>query len=322
MKASVTRALLTSVAVFLALSGFIVYYFLGTPQYSSHLIKSAIVNHDLDGFRARVDLDAITEAAAHFALVTEERELYEYLKLYTGEPNDSVVRRTQDLWAAIEVPVKESLAHELNAGVRELVEGGSDEASVTFHSPEYVVRSVRRNGHIALAEVVRRDGQPVWVSGNGPVLTLHLHMRQVRDRRWDVVEVAEVDQAAVELMRRTVWGIPGMKRARMYRQEEAALHALLTLNLAEGKYASTFGHFGALTELERANLIGADLASGEQQGYRFRVRVTDADYYITAVPAVFGSTGSRAFYSDKSGIIHESDGQEAASLKSPEVGSH
>jgi hypothetical protein len=39
------------------------------------------------------------------------------------------------------------------------------------------------------------------------------------------------------------------------------------------------------------------------------------------VPAVFGSTGSRTFFSDQSLVVRENYGQEPATVNSKEVGS-
>jgi len=126
--------------------------------------------------------------------------------------------------------------------------------------------------------------------------------------------------------------LPKLNKARMYAQETAALKAINTLNTAQVQYNSTFGRFAqSLTELgppasgtsnaSAADLISADLAGGEKQGYKFTLAGTPTGYTITAVPSVFGSTGSRTFYSDQSLVIRENYGQEPATANSKEVGS-
>ena len=121
-------------------------------------------------------------------------------------------------------------------------------------------------------------------------------------------------------------------KARRYARETAALKALQTLNTAQVQYNSTFGRFAqSLTELgppasgtanaSAADLISGDMAAGVKQGYNFTLTGTPTGYTITAVPSVFGSTGSRTFFSDQSLVIRENYGQEPATANSKEVGS-
>src|ERR1035441_9994904 len=112
-------------------------------------------------------------------------------------------------------------------------------------------------------------------------------------------------------------------KSRRYAQETAALKAIQTLNTAQVQYNSQFGRFAqSLTELgppasgtdnaSAANLISSDLAAGLKQGYNFTLTGTPTGYTISAVPSVFGSTGSRTFFSDQSLAIRENYGQEPA----------
>jgi len=155
-------------------------------------------------------------------------------------------------------------------------------------------------------------------------------MRRKRQRNgFSLIELLIV--IAIILIIVTV-ALPKLNKARMYAQETAALKAIQTLNTAQVQYNSQFGRFAqSLTELgppasgtdnaSAANLITADLAAGEKQGYRFTLAGTPAGYAITAVPVSFGSTGSRTFYSDQTLTVHENYGQEPATANSPEVGS-
>jgi hypothetical protein len=113
-------------------------------------------------------------------------------------------------------------------------------------------------------------------------------------------------------------------KSRRYAQETAALRNLQTLNTAQVQYNSQFGRYArSLTELgpSASNLILADLAAGEKRGYKFTLTVTPEGYSIQAVPMVFGSTGSRTFYTDQSLIIRENYGPQPATANSKEVGS-
>ena len=67
-----------------------------------------------------------------------------------------------------------------------------------------------------------------------------------------------------------------------------------------------------------ANLISADLAAGERQGYKFTLTGTPQGYHIHAVPTVF-STGARTFYTDQSLVVRYSFGPETATVDSKEV---
>jgi hypothetical protein len=110
-------------------------------------------------------------------------------------------------------------------------------------------------------------------------------------------------------------GIPlGERKAykpRMYAQETAALKNLQTLNTAQVQCQSQFGRFArSLTELghSASNLVPANLAGGEKQGNKFTLMPTPEGYSIQAVPTVFGTTGSRTFYTDQSLVVRENYG--------------
>ena len=111
--------------------------------------------------------------------------------------------------------------------------------------------------------------------------------------------------------------------ARVYAPEAAGLKAVQTLNTAQVQYYSQFGRYArSLAELgpSAANLISADLASGETQGYKFALTGTSTGYTITAAPLASRSAGSRTVYSDQSLVIRENYGTEAATADSKEVG--
>jgi len=153
--------------------------------------------------------------------------------------------------------------------------------------------------------------------------------RHGQQRGFSLIELLIV--IAIILIIVTV-ALPKLNKARMYAQETAAIKAVTTLNTAQVQYNSTFGRFAqSLTELgppasgtanaSAADLISGDLASGTKQGYNFTLTGTPTGYTITAVPAVFGSTGSRTFFSDQSLVLRENYGQEPATANSKEIGS-
>ncbi len=124
--------------------------------------------------------------------------------------------------------------------------------------------------------------------------------------------------------------VPKLDKARMHAQEMAAIRHIGTIHTAQAQYYSQFGRYArSLRELgppsgggpgpEAADLIPADLASGEKSGYRFRLEATPTGYVIHADPVVYNSTGRRSFYSDQTLVIRENWGPEPADQNSPEI---
>ena len=96
------------------------------------------------------------------------------------------------------------------------------------------------------------------------------------------------------------------------------------------QYNSQFGRYAtSLTELgppasggpsaSAADLIGTDLAQGDKSQYKFTMTGTPGGYIVNAQPATYGSSGSRAFYSDQSMVIRENYGPEPATPASKEI---
>lgn len=109
--------------------------------------------------------------------------------------------------------------------------------------------------------------------------------------------------------------IPNLLAARRAANEGSAINALRTIHAAEMSYQATAGdgYFGTLAELERENLINAQLASGTRSGYKFDVDPTLKDFdgrpafAVVAVPANYPSTGKRSFFIDETGVIRGED---------------
>jgi hypothetical protein len=123
--------------------------------------------------------------------------------------------------------------------------------------------------------------------------------------------VAVIVMAVIAIVVLIVWAATGeLNMARDYAGETSALKAIQSLNTAQVQYNSQFGRYArSLTELgpSAANLISADLATGEKQGYKFTLTGTPTGYTITAVPSA-RSTRLRTLYSDQSLIIRTNDG--------------
>jgi type II secretory pathway pseudopilin PulG len=124
--------------------------------------------------------------------------------------------------------------------------------------------------------------------------------------------------------------VPIFTRSRIYGRETAAIQAIKTINTAEIQYQSRFGRYAAsLMELgppasgtpnaAAADLIGNDLANSEKQRYRFTVAPVHGGYVVNALPASYGISGSRSFFSDQTMVIRENDGPEPATMQSKEL---
>jgi type IV pilus assembly protein PilA len=99
--------------------------------------------------------------------------------------------------------------------------------------------------------------------------------------------------------------------------EAAAIKAIQTIHTMQVQYNSEHGVYAA----SLAELTGTDsgLASGVRRGYKFTVTAHQDRYAISAVPSVYGNTGSRTFYSDQSMVIRENDSPEPATASSEEL---
>jgi type IV pilus assembly protein PilA len=125
--------------------------------------------------------------------------------------------------------------------------------------------------------------------------------------------------------------VPKYQKTQMFMKETAAIKAVQTIHQMEVQYQSQYGRYAvSLVELgppasgaatpAAADLIGNDLANGIKQGYKFTLTGNQGGYVINAVPEVYGSSGSRTFYSDQTMVIRENYGPEPATANSKELG--
>jgi hypothetical protein len=106
--------------------------------------------------------------------------------------------------------------------------------------------------------------------------------------------------------------------------EDAAVEALQTLAAAVQTYSRAFGKLPeSLADLgpapkgqispEQASLVGADIATGKQNGYLFRYRIVpdpsgnDTNFELAATPESYDKVGRRSFFLDAAGKIHAAD---------------
>lgn len=104
--------------------------------------------------------------------------------------------------------------------------------------------------------------------------------------------------------------IPNLLRARHNANEAAAIASLRTLSTAEESYraAQNPTTYGTLAQLAGAvpPYIDATLAGGAKQGYNFAMGALTANTYtVTATPQVVGTTGTRTFSVDETGVLFD-----------------
>jgi type II secretory pathway pseudopilin PulG len=110
--------------------------------------------------------------------------------------------------------------------------------------------------------------------------------------------------------------IPNLLASRRAANEGSAQQNLRTIYAAEQTYRETTGkgEYGTLANLRSAALISDDLASGVRWGYQYKVEmISSAGFEVMAVPTEYGSSGSRSFFIDETGVLRGDDlgGREA-----------
>jgi len=115
--------------------------------------------------------------------------------------------------------------------------------------------------------------------------------------------------------------IPNLIRSRMAANEASAVSSIRTINTAQVTYASTWGigyaallsnlggAAGCTASSTTACLIDPILSAGTKSGYTFAAVGNNTvggavqGFEINATPVSSGTTGTRAFCSDQSGVI-------------------
>lgn len=95
--------------------------------------------------------------------------------------------------------------------------------------------------------------------------------------------------------------------------ELAAIQQIKAITNAEVNYYSQFGHFGGT--FGELNIPEPEPTSG----YAYKIEASPAGFAVHANPTEFGKTGSRCFYTDKTGVLRQSTTKDPADAGSPEV---
>jgi type II secretory pathway pseudopilin PulG len=169
-------------------------------------------------------------------------------------------------------------------------------------------------GHLALSDIKKKAGQ---LKGNGLAIA------------GMVMGYAQLVFIPFILIIAAI-AIPNLLRARMAANEASAVGTLRTYNTAIVSYATHCQSTGFPAsarnlgpgngDCEGANLVGAELAAPAttRSGYRFFYSPGPADnlgrvvsYTITADPITDNTTGTRHFFTDESGVIRMTRGEQA-----------
>jgi competence protein ComGC len=100
--------------------------------------------------------------------------------------------------------------------------------------------------------------------------------------------------------------------------EIGAVAVMKSISAAQVSYNLEHGQFAPSLDELRASLP-AGLATGERNGYRFKLKGSKSAFSIEATPTTFGTTGTRTFYTDESLVIREHEGPEPATADSPDI---
>jgi len=114
--------------------------------------------------------------------------------------------------------------------------------------------------------------------------------------------------------------VPNLLQSKAAANEASAISAIRNVVTSHITYSATVGsgkYAASLTVLQGAQLIDSVLGSGTKDGYSFASVGTTNTFTITAAPLTAGTTGTRYFFSDESGVIRYATGAAADNSSSP-----
>jgi hypothetical protein len=153
--------------------------------------------------------------------------------------------------------------------------------------------------------LVREDGQ--WRLLSIGVLLLDLPSLEIE---WDAEEAEANEITALGNLRRLADAVETYRRT-YFRLPESL--AKLGPPAPDASAKNTQAKTLAATR-EHAGLVDEQLASGDKDGYEFRIIIAGADtlgapakYQLSAIPSSYGRTGKRSFFRDTDGGWHAAD---------------
>ncbi|MFH1965471.1 MAG: prepilin-type N-terminal cleavage/methylation domain-containing protein [Acidobacteriota bacterium] len=100
--------------------------------------------------------------------------------------------------------------------------------------------------------------------------------------------------------------VPNLLQSRAAANEASAISSVRTIVTAQITFSATVGsgvYAASLAALTTANLIDQALGSGTKDGYNFVCTGAGALFTVSASPVTQGTTGTRGFFSDQTGVI-------------------
>ncbi len=114
--------------------------------------------------------------------------------------------------------------------------------------------------------------------------------------------------------------VPNLLQSKAAANEASAISAIRNVVTSHITYSATVGsgsYAADLTALQTAKLIDSVLGSGTKDGYSYASTGGAINFTVAAAPLSVGSTGTRRFFSDESGVIRYNTGGAATSASSP-----
>ncbi len=114
--------------------------------------------------------------------------------------------------------------------------------------------------------------------------------------------------------------VPNLLQSKAAANEASAISAIRNIVTSHITFSATVGAGSYATDLaalQGASLIDSVLGSGTKDGYSFASGGSANNFTITGAPLTAGSTGTRYFFSDESGVIRYSTGAAANNSSSP-----
>jgi prepilin-type N-terminal cleavage/methylation domain-containing protein len=124
---------------------------------------------------------------------------------------------------------------------------------------------------------------------------------QVRSGGFTLIELMVVIAVLAILM---AMALPSLFNARMAGNEASAIGSLRTLVSVNNSYKARFQSYAsALGNLQTTGYIDGVLAAGSKSGYSFTYAGATDTFSIVGDPVTPGTSGSRYFFTDESGVI-------------------
>ncbi len=115
-----------------------------------------------------------------------------------------------------------------------------------------------------------------------------------------------------------VLAIPNFTKARQSANEGSAISSLRTITGMNERYRLRFNRYASsMNDLSNVGLIDENLGDGNKAGYTFSYTGATFTFSCTADPETPGTSGTRYFFVDSSGVIRFSTTGTATSASTP-----